>query len=199
MTALAPGTDLESLAEQLELKVMAVEARDEIPEVEAFLKARGFTEEEIRSPVAPEDIGDDPEPDAEDADDSELGTELWGAPEEASPSADMQNQPTTVQPPEDSAIEGEERPEGKSELDRSPKKNWVERAGGLPRYIVRIAKHLLRKGMTMSHAIATAINAVKKMCLTGDLNWPGLQNVNLGSKAQACAAYAKWKSMTARN
>lgn len=27
-------------------------------------------------------------------------------------------------------------------LDRSPKENWVDKAGGLPSYIERIAKHL---------------------------------------------------------
>lgn len=49
--------------------------------------------------------------------------------------------------------------------------------------------------MAISHAIATAINAAKKMCSTGDLNWPGLQHVNLGSKAEACGAVAKWEAM----
>ena len=82
-------------------------------------------------------------------------------------------------------------------LDRSPKANWVEKAGGLPDYIERIAVHLKRKGKTTSHAIAIAINAAKKMCATGDLNWPGLQQVNPGSKAQACAAVARWTAMKA--
>lgn len=80
-------------------------------------------------------------------------------------------------------------------LDRSPKANWVERAGGLPSYIERIAEHLLRKGMSMEHAIATAINAAKKMCATGDLNWPGLQQVNLGSRGEACKAAAEWEAL----
>lgn len=82
-------------------------------------------------------------------------------------------------------------------LDRSPRSNWVEEAGGLPDYIDRIANHLHNKGMPISQAIATGINAAKKMCSTGDLNWPGLQNVNPGSRAQACAAVAKWESMKA--
>jgi hypothetical protein len=83
-------------------------------------------------------------------------------------------------------------------LDRSPKANWIERAGGLPTYIERIAVHLHNeKGMDISHAIATAVNAAKKMCLTGDLNWPGLQNVNPGSRAEACAAVARWEAMKA--
>lgn len=64
----------------------------------------------------------------------------------------------------------------------------------LPRYIKRIAKHLKKKGMEAGHAIASAVNAAKKMCSTGDLNFPGLQQVNPGSKAEACAAVAQWKA-----
>lgn len=63
----------------------------------------------------------------------------------------------------------------------------------LPPYIKRIEKHLVKKGMTKSHAIATAVNAAKKMCSTGDLNFPGSQQVNPGSRAEACAAVAQWK------
>ena len=80
-------------------------------------------------------------------------------------------------------------------LDRSPRKNWVEQQGGLPKYIERIAVHLVAKGMPTGRAIATAVNAAKKMCATGDLNWPGLQNVNPGSRAEACAAVARWEAM----
>lgn len=79
--------------------------------------------------------------------------------------------------------------------------NWVAKRGGLPRYFERIAKHLKRKGMSKSHAIATAINVAKKMCRGkgGDrLNFPGVQkDVNKGSVAQACAAVAKWNAMKA--
>lgn len=60
----------------------------------------------------------------------------------------------------------------------------------LPPYIKRIAKHLKSKGMDESRAIATAWNAAKKMCATGDTNWPGHQEVNAGSRAEACAAVA---------
>jgi F like protein len=76
-------------------------------------------------------------------------------------------------------------------------KNWVSQTGGLPKYIKRISKHLRRKGMTQSRAIATAVNVVKKMCRTGDLQWPGQQQVNLKSRAQACAAVASWEAKKA--
>lgn len=83
----------------------------------------------------------------------------------------------------------------RASLDRSPKKNHVERAGGLPMYIRRIANHLHHeKGMTISHAIATAKNAAAKMCASGDTNWPGTQNVNPKSRAEACAAVADWNA-----
>jgi hypothetical protein len=85
------------------------------------------------------------------------------------------------------------------QLERKPggPDNWIEREGGLPKYIERIAVHLHRKGMPISRAIATAVNAAKKMCATGDLNWPGLQHVNPGSRAEACAAVARWEAMKA--
>lgn len=75
--------------------------------------------------------------------------------------------------------------------------NWVEDVGGLPKYIKRIEKHLIKKGMTESRAIATAVNAAKKMCATGDLNLPGSQQVNPGSRAEACAAVAEWEEKKA--
>jgi hypothetical protein len=77
--------------------------------------------------------------------------------------------------------------------------NWVEKVGGLPKYIKRIAKHLQEKGMTQSHAIATAVNVVKKACATGDLNFPGVQHENAGSQAEACAAVAEWEAKKARS
>jgi hypothetical protein len=83
---------------------------------------------------------------------------------------------------------------GTAPLDRmNPESlaNWVDKAGGLPPYIRRIEKHLREKGMTESRAIATAFNVVRKMCATGDVNFPGVQSVNAGSRAEACSA-AKW-------
>lgn len=80
-------------------------------------------------------------------------------------------------------------------LDVSPRANWVEKKGGLPDYIDRIAVHLHDGGAPIGVAIATAINAAKKMCSTGDLNWPGLQHVNPGSRSEACAAVSQWEAM----
>lgn len=63
----------------------------------------------------------------------------------------------------------------------------------LPPYIKRIANHLKKKGMAQGRAIATAVNAADRMCKSGDLNFPGKQDVNPGSRAEACAAIAQWK------
>lgn len=84
------------------------------------------------------------------------------------------------------------------DLERVPgKQNWVDKAGGLPSYIERIAKHLhYEQGMTISHAIATAVNTVKRWCKGGTVSKTGGpeggQNVTAKTKAQACAALAEW-------
>jgi hypothetical protein len=72
--------------------------------------------------------------------------------------------------------------------------NWVEKTGGLPSYIKRIAKHVRASGKSESQAIAIAVNAAKKMCATGDVNFPGKQSVNAGSRAEACKAVAEWEA-----
>jgi HK97 family phage major capsid protein/HK97 family phage prohead protease len=78
------------------------------------------------------------------------------------------------------------------------KRNWVAEQGGLPEFIDHIAKHLQKeRGMTMSHSIAVAVNAAKKMCRdeVDQANWPGPQHVNAASRAQACAAVQQWEQM----
>jgi hypothetical protein len=70
------------------------------------------------------------------------------------------------------------------DLDRSPKKNWVEKAGGLPDYIERVAKHIhYEGGKEISRAIAMAISQVKKWAAQG--------------KAEAIKAVAQWEKMKA--
>jgi hypothetical protein len=89
--------------------------------------------------------------------------------------------------------------QARGRLNESPKENWVDKVGGLPDYIDRIAVHLVGKGMERGHAIATAVNAVKKACATGDLNYPGIQKENAGSQAEACAAVAEWEAKKAKS
>jgi hypothetical protein len=63
--------------------------------------------------------------------------------------------------------------------------NWVERTGGLPDFIERVAKHLhYEEGMSISRAIATAVSQCKKWCAKGN--------------AKACKAIAQWEGKKAR-
>lgn len=62
--------------------------------------------------------------------------------------------------------------------------NWVEEAGGLPRYIKRVARHIRSdSGYTESRAIAAAISQTKKRAAEGN--------------AEAIAAIAEWNRMKA--
>lgn len=86
------------------------------------------------------------------------------------------------------------------DLERKPggPDNWVEAAGGLPDYIERIAKRLhYEKGMTISHAIATAVNTVKRWARMGKVakyGDPNKKNVTAKTAALAIKALAQWEA-----
>lgn len=88
-------------------------------------------------------------------------------------------------------------------LERKPggPDNWVERVGGLPQYIDRIARHLhYDRGMTISHAIATAVNTVKRWAKKGTVvKWrdPHNNHVTTITAAQAAADVASWEAKKA--
>ncbi len=71
-------------------------------------------------------------------------------------------------------------------LDRKPgKSNWVDKVGGLPDFIERVAKHIhADSGYTISRAIAEAVAQCKKWCAAGN--------------AKACAAIKQWEAKKAR-
>ena len=78
-------------------------------------------------------------------------------------------------------------------LDRSPESNWVEKSGGLPKYIEDIAHSLhTKRGMTISRAIATAVSRVKKWAAGGD-------DVKPDTVAKAQKALAQWEALKAKN
>lgn len=86
------------------------------------------------------------------------------------------------------------------------KQNWIEhlpaplRAAWKKSWIYRAAKHLhWTKGMPVGRGIAVAINAARKGAATGDLNFPGLQSVNVKSRAEMATSLATWASMKAAN
>jgi hypothetical protein len=60
--------------------------------------------------------------------------------------------------------------------------NWVERSGGLPNFIMRVAKHIMYDGgLSESHAIAAAV----QQCRDGKFGAKGL------------AAYAQFRAKAA--
>lgn len=69
--------------------------------------------------------------------------------------------------------------------------NWVEEVGGLPRYIKRISDALQRRGMGESHAIASAVNTVKRWARGGG-------DVTAKTRAKAIKALAEWEAKKAR-
>jgi hypothetical protein len=80
----------------------------------------------------------------------------------------------------------------KGRLDWSPKKNWVEEAGGLPKYIEDIALALIRDhAMPRERAIATAISRCKRWAAGGG-------GVNPDTRAKAAKAIAQWEALKAK-
>lgn len=57
-------------------------------------------------------------------------------------------------------------------LDWSPKKNWVEKAGGLPKDLESMAIHMMQEsGLTREHAIPASIERMKVLAAKGDPRW----------------------------
>lgn len=89
---------------------------------------------------------------------------------------------------EEKAISPGGRPADDSSLDRSPKQNWVEKRGGLPRYVRMVANALVRQGKSRSQAIGMAIGVIR--------NWAqGKGNVRPQVRTAAAAAIAQWEAM----
>lgn len=84
------------------------------------------------------------------------------------------------------------------DLERKPggPDNWVEAAGGLPSYIERIAKHLhYERGFSISRAIATAVNTVKRWARGGHVTKYGtVKRVTPKTQALAAKAVASWEA-----
>jgi hypothetical protein len=71
-------------------------------------------------------------------------------------------------------------------LDRSPKKNWVERAGQLPAAIQHMAKDIHEeRGLPLEQAIPIAISQAKKLAAKGN--------------AKYVAAVAEWEALKAKS
>jgi hypothetical protein len=71
----------------------------------------------------------------------------------------------------------------------------VDKEGGLPRYIERIACHIhFDRGEPIPDAIAAAVNDTKRMCSTGESNFG---HVHAAVQSEACSAVADWERMKA--
>ena len=81
---------------------------------------------------------------------------------------------------------------GGCSLNTSPGKNWVENAGGLPSYICKIARAIMRSGKSKSTAIAIAVSRTKKWAAGGD-------DVDADTRAKAAAAVAEWEKLKAKS
>ena len=77
-------------------------------------------------------------------------------------------------------------------LDWSPRKNWVEVNGGLPRYIEQVALGIIRgTGKPREQAIPIAINRIKRWAA-------GLDGVKSDTIAKSIAALAQWQALKAK-
>lgn len=81
---------------------------------------------------------------------------------------------------------------GPCSLDSSPKKNWVEKAGGLPNYICHIAKGVMKSGKSKSQAIAIAVSRCKVWAGGGS-------KVDADTRAKAAKAVAEWEALKGKN
>lgn len=81
---------------------------------------------------------------------------------------------------------------GGCSLDSSPKKNWVEKSGGLPNYICKIARAIMRSGKSKSSAIAIAVSRTKKWAAGGS-------DVDADTRAKAAKAVAEWEALKGKN
>lgn len=78
-------------------------------------------------------------------------------------------------------------------LDRSPRKNWVELAGGLHPYHRKIARAIAEKrGVPLDRAIPMALGRLKRWATGGD-------GVTAQTKALAAAAVAHWEKIRAKS
>ena len=59
---------------------------------------------------------------------------------------------------------GVDAPDTGGDLNWSPKENWVDKVGGLPRYIDRIAGDVMTSGHDRTAAIKIAIGQVRNWC-----------------------------------
>ena len=75
-------------------------------------------------------------------------------------------------------------------LDWSPRKNWIDQNGGLPRYIEEVSIGIMKSGKTREQAIPIAISRIKRWAA-------GLDGVTKKTQIKSVKALALWEKMKA--
>ena len=77
-------------------------------------------------------------------------------------------------------------------LNWSPRENWVDQNGSLPKYIEDVAIGIMKgSGMPRERAIPIAISRIKKWAA-------GLDNIKADTQAKAIKALAEWEALKAK-
>lgn len=76
-------------------------------------------------------------------------------------------------------------------LNWSPRENWVEKFGDLPKYIEEVAIGIMKSGKTREQAIPIAISRIKRWAA-------GLDGVKADTVAKATVALAQWEALKAK-
>ena len=168
-----------SMSSTLAVKTLDVEV---LAELDA--EAEAVPDDELLDEAAVPEQPDDADPDEAD--------------EEEADQDDAEEDETAEPGEEDQEADGDADSDGDAEgkgssasLNRSPKQNWVEKAGELPAYIREIARSIHEKrGTPLDRAIPIAIATVKKWARGGD-------GVNPDTQAKAAKAVAEWEKLKA--
>jgi len=170
-----------SMSSTLAVKTLDVE---ELTELDA--EAEAVPDDELLDEAAvPEQPDDDADPDEADEEEADQDAE---EDEAAEPGEEDQEADGDADNDGDGSTEGKG---SSASLNRSPKQNWVEKAGELPAYIREIARSIHEKrGTPLDRAIPIAIATVKKWARGGD-------GVNPDTQAKAAKAVAEWEKLKA--
>ena len=86
-------------------------------------------------------------------------------------------------------------------LDTSSGSNWVQEEGGLPEYICRVARSIMKGGVSRERAIPMAIGTMRRWASSGRVSEGGKgggSQVDAKTRAQAIKALAQWEAMKAK-
>src|SRR5690348_5845129 len=105
-----------------------------------------------------------------------------------------------IEPVEDIELAADSMAKASTPEPVGPQPLWKKKGLHLPYYIEHIANDLIERGMSESHAIATAINTVKRWAKGGKTTGGGAKGSRVHSDTQAAAAKAvsEWEETKAK-